>query len=215
MAAAGAHTILLTRRAHGFGRTFVRIGVMRDCGHRSCWLSRRAVTKQSMMVSRYQPVDAWPADGRPMFRTSDTAPLAIIGQPDTETGKSTTTDPEYAVHAAEFLTYAALGGAKSADWTRFPRDEWPDNIPLLYSAITLWWGTRHRAAAHCAGVGCRVVARTAFTGQADSVDSDAFFPLRILRHLRLDDGGNRTAALADLSGYAHREQGVSPLVSAA
>jgi cytochrome d ubiquinol oxidase subunit I len=83
MAALGAY-YLLTRGAPAFGRTFVRLGVIAGLAG-TILLAFPTGDQQSLMVSRYQPVTLAAMEG--LFRTPRYgAPLAIIGQPDTETG---------------------------------------------------------------------------------------------------------------------------------
>jgi cytochrome d ubiquinol oxidase subunit I len=156
MAALGAY-YLLTRGAPAFGRTFVRIGVIAGLAG-TILLAFPTGDQQSMMVSRYQPVTLAAMEG--LFRTSDTAPLAIIGQPDTETGKID--NPLELPRALSFLTTRHWAG-KVSGLDAFPRDDWPDNIPLLYfsyhimvglgtvlllialvSAVELWRGRIYR-----------------------------------------------------------------------
>jgi cytochrome bd ubiquinol oxidase subunit I len=82
---------------------------------------------QGRMVAEHQPVTLAAMEG--LFETSAGAPIAILGQPDTE--KMELDNPLLVPKALSFLTYrrweAEVKGLKD-----FSRDLWPDNIPLLY-----------------------------------------------------------------------------------
>jgi cytochrome d ubiquinol oxidase subunit I len=82
---------------------------------------------QGRMVADHQPVTLAAMEG--LFDTSQGAPIAILGQPDTDSMKLD--NPLLVPQALSFLTYlrwqAEVKGLKD-----FPRDLWPDNIPLLY-----------------------------------------------------------------------------------
>jgi cytochrome d ubiquinol oxidase subunit I len=72
-----------------------------------------------------------------LFETVEGAPIAILGQPDTE--KLELDNPLLVPKALSFLTYqrwnAAVQGLKN-----FPRDRRPDNIPLLYYSYHIMVG---------------------------------------------------------------------------
>ncbi len=82
---------------------------------------------QGRMVADHQPVTLAAMEG--LFETSAGAPIALLGQPDTD--KMELDNPLLVPKALSFLTYrrweAEVKGLKD-----FPRDLWPDNIPLLY-----------------------------------------------------------------------------------
>ncbi|MGB6941502.1 MAG: cytochrome ubiquinol oxidase subunit I [Bryobacteraceae bacterium] len=82
---------------------------------------------QGRMVAEHQPVTLAAMEG--LFETSAGAPIAILGQPDTD--KMELDNPLLVPKALSFLTYrrweAEVKGLKD-----FSRDLWPDNIPLLY-----------------------------------------------------------------------------------
>ncbi|MGA2713201.1 MAG: cytochrome ubiquinol oxidase subunit I [Bryobacteraceae bacterium] len=157
MAALGAFYIL-SNRSVDFGRTFLKIGIYAG-------LIAVAIVafptgdQQSVMVSRNQPAALAAMEG--LFRSSDTgAALAIIGQPDAENQRLD--NPIEVPQALSFLTTRNWAG-KVKGLDQFPRDQWPDNIPLLYfsyhimvglgtiiaaillwAAIELWSGTLWR-----------------------------------------------------------------------
>jgi cytochrome d ubiquinol oxidase subunit I len=125
MAALGAF-YLLTKRAADFGRTFVRIGVIAGVAGTTL-LAFPTGDQQSVMVYRYQPITLAAMEG--LFDTGKGAPLAILGQPNPETGQID--NPLQLPHALSFLSTRNWEG-KVSGLNDFPRDQWPDNIPLLY-----------------------------------------------------------------------------------
>jgi cytochrome d ubiquinol oxidase subunit I len=64
-----------------------------------------------------------------LFNAENGAPLALIGQPDTERGRLD--NPIAIPKMLSFLTYRRWN-AEIKGLNDFPRDQWPDNIPLLY-----------------------------------------------------------------------------------
>jgi cytochrome d ubiquinol oxidase subunit I len=71
------------------------------------------------------------------FETSSRAELAIIGQPDVENRRLE--NPIVAPAVLSFLAYGSFGATvKGLD--AFPRNEWPDNIELLYYAYHVMVG---------------------------------------------------------------------------
>ena len=121
---------------------------------------------QGRMVAEHQPVTLAAMEG--LFETSAGAPIAIFGQPDTDSMQLD--NPLLVPKALSFLTYhrwsAEVKGLKD-----FPRDLWPDNIPLLYysyhimvgigtllillmllCAWSLWRGRSVSKASRCSGL---------------------------------------------------------------
>jgi cytochrome bd ubiquinol oxidase subunit I len=110
---------------------------------------------QGRMVASLQPVTLAAMEG--LFDTSAGAPIAILGQPDTDTMQLD--NPLLVPKALSFLTYRRWG-AEVKGLKDFPRDLWPDNIPLLYysyhimvgigtllillMALSVWWLWRGR-----------------------------------------------------------------------
>lgn len=90
---------------------------------------------QGRMIAEHQPVTLAAMEG--LFDTSAGAGLAILGQPDTD--KMELDNPLIIPKALSFLTYrrweAEVKGLKD-----FPRDLWPDNIPLLYYSYHIMIG---------------------------------------------------------------------------
>jgi cytochrome d ubiquinol oxidase subunit I len=79
------------------------------------------------MVADHQPVTLAAMEG--LFDTSAGAPIVLVGQPDTDNLKLD--NPIVVPKALSFLTYRRWE-AEVKGLNDFPRDQWPDNIPLLY-----------------------------------------------------------------------------------
>jgi cytochrome d ubiquinol oxidase subunit I len=117
---------LLSRKHEEHGRLFIRTGVI--AGLISTFvLLYPTGDGQGKNVTQYQPVTLAAMEG--LFETTAGAPLALVGQPDPD--KQTLDNPIVIPKALSFLTYqrweAVVKGLND-----FPRDQWPDNIPLLY-----------------------------------------------------------------------------------
>jgi len=125
MAAVGAF-YLLAGRHEPYGRTFVRVAVAVGVVATVLQLVPTGEA-QGKMVARYQPVKLAAMEG--LFITRQGAPLAILGQPDME--KKRLDNPLIMPRMLSFLTYRRwMAEVKGLD--RFPQEDWPDNIPLLY-----------------------------------------------------------------------------------
>lgn len=125
MSAVGAFYIL-TGRAIEFGKTFVRLGVTSGM-IASVLLAFPTGDQQAKMVAIHQPTGFAAMEG--LFHTEEGAPLALIGQPDVE--KMRLDNPIEVPRLLSFLTHQRWG-AEIKGLDEFPRDTWPDNIPLLY-----------------------------------------------------------------------------------
>jgi cytochrome d ubiquinol oxidase subunit I len=133
MAALGAF-YLLAGRDEAYGRTFVRLGV--PAGLVACMLLAFPTgDQQSAMVARHQPATLAAMEG--LFRTSEGASLAIAGQPDMEALRLD--NPIELPYALSFLTTRDWRG-KVKGLDQIPRDQWPDNIPLLYFSYHIMVG---------------------------------------------------------------------------
>src|SRR5574340_536006 len=133
MAAVGAFYLLM-RRQEQFGRIFVRLGV--TAGVISSIVSLFPTGDgQGANIARHQPVTLAAMEG--LFHTERGAPLAILGQPDMENLRLD--NPFIVPRALSFLTYRAWT-AEVKGLTEFPRDQWPDNIPLLYYSYHIMVG---------------------------------------------------------------------------
>lgn len=78
-------------------------------------------------VARYQPAALAAMEGK--FQTSQRAELAIIGQPDIS--KMHLENPVIVPGVLSFLAYGSFG-AEVKGLEAYPRDQWPDNVELLY-----------------------------------------------------------------------------------
>jgi cytochrome d ubiquinol oxidase subunit I len=133
MASIGAYYLLSNKHAP-YGRTFVRTGVIAGSIAVALLLFPTG-DQQGKMLVRYQPVTLAAMEG--LFDTAQGAPLAILGQPDME--KMALDNPILIPNVLSFLTYQTWG-AEVKGLRDFPRDQWPDNIPLLYFAYHIMVG---------------------------------------------------------------------------
>ncbi len=133
MAGIGAY-YLLTGRYLDYGRIFVRVGVVAGAVATVLMIFPTG-DGQGRMIATHQPVTLAAMEG--LFETESGAPIAILGQPDTD--KLALDNPLLVPKALSFLTYqrweATVQGLKN-----FPRDRWPDNIPLLYYSYHIMVG---------------------------------------------------------------------------
>jgi len=133
MASIGAF-YLLSGKHENYGRTFVRLGVIAGFAASVLMLFPTG-DHQGRMVARHQPVTLAAMEG--LFETQTAAPIAILGQPDTE--KLKLDNPFTIPGVLSFLTYRRwTAEVKGLD--AFPRDLWPDNIPLLYYSFHIMLG---------------------------------------------------------------------------
>ncbi len=133
MASVGAYYLLVG--AHlAYGKTFVRLGVIAGCI--ACVvLIFPTGDGQGKMVAQHQPVTLAAMEG--LFDTEQGADMVILGQPDME--KMKLDNPLKIPNMLSFLTYqrwkAEIKGLRA-----FPKDQWPDNIPLLYFSYHIMVG---------------------------------------------------------------------------
>src|SRR5258708_11602264 len=133
MAAVGRF-YLLTDKPDTYGRTFVRVGV--TAGFIAAILMPFPTGDgQGKMIAKNQPVTLAAMEG--LFETAEGAPLALVGQPDTDRMKLD--NPLVIPRALSFLTYRRWS-AQVQGLDRFPRDVWPDNIALLYFSYHIMVG---------------------------------------------------------------------------
>jgi cytochrome d ubiquinol oxidase subunit I len=91
--------------------------------------------RQGMMVAKHQPVTLAAMEGH--FETAAGAPIALLGQPDTE--KMKLDNPLIVPGVLSFMTYRRWG-AEVKGLDAYPRELWPDNIPLLYYSFHIMVG---------------------------------------------------------------------------
>lgn len=133
MAAVGAFYVLSGIHVP-YGRTFLRTGVI--AAAIACLLLVFPTGHgNARQVFEHQPVKGAAFEG--LFRTERGAGLVIVGQPNMET--MTIDNPLIIPRALSFLMYGRLW-AKVKGLDAFPREEWPDNIPLLYYAYHIMAG---------------------------------------------------------------------------
>jgi cytochrome bd ubiquinol oxidase subunit I len=133
MASIGAF-YLLTNRFVEHARICVRTGVIAGTAATILMLFPTG-DGQGRMIADHQPVTLAAMEG--LFDTVAGAPLVLAGQPDTDNLKLD--NPIIVPGALSFLTYrrweTEIKGLKD-----FPRDQWPDNIPLLYYSYHIMVG---------------------------------------------------------------------------
>ncbi len=138
MAAVGAYYVLMEKGrevdAGAFGRLFLRTAVVIGLPA-TILLAFPTGDFQAVMVAENQPAAFASMEG--LFDTEEGAPLALIGQPDME--RLRLDNPLEVPGVLSFLTYRRWG-AEVRGLNDFPREEWPDNVPLHYYAYHIMVG---------------------------------------------------------------------------
>src|SRR4030095_6211439 len=133
MAATGAYYVL-SRKQDEYGRLFLQLGVVIAAAAAILQLFPTG-DRQGKLVTDHQPVTLAAMEG--LFETESGASIVLVGQPDTANLKLD--NPIYVPKALSFLTHrhweAEVKGLKE-----FPREQWPDNIPLLYYSYHIMVG---------------------------------------------------------------------------
>jgi cytochrome d ubiquinol oxidase subunit I len=133
MSAVGAFYVL-EQKSVAFGQTFIRIGVI-SAAIATLLLVFPTGDQQGKMIALNQPTTLAAMEG--LFNAENGAPLALIGQPDTEHGRL---DNAIVIpKMLSFLTYQRWE-AEIKGLNDFPRDRWPDNVPLLYFSYHIMVG---------------------------------------------------------------------------
>src|ERR1051325_10361467 len=125
MAAAGAF-YLLARKHEELARIFTTVGVIAAL-LASLFQLWPTGDQQGQLVTRYQPATLAAMEG--LFHTESRAAIVLLGQPDTD--RLQLDNPLYVPGVLSFLTHKRWE-AEVKGLTEFPRNLWPDNIPLLY-----------------------------------------------------------------------------------
>jgi cytochrome d ubiquinol oxidase subunit I len=133
MVALGAY-YLLTEKEVAFGKLFLRVGVIAAFAA-SMWQAFPSGDGQGQNLVKYQPITLAAMEG--LFKTEQNAAMVLIGQPNTAEQKLD--NPIIIPGALGFLTYQRWG-AEVKGLDAFPRDQWPDNIPLLYYSYHIMVG---------------------------------------------------------------------------
>jgi len=133
MAAIGAF-YLLSGKFVQHGRIFVKVGVIVGCIFSILQIFPTG-DRQGKMVSDYQPVTLAAMEG--LFRGQEAAPLLILGQPNEVEGKI-----ENALEVPGMLSMLTFRrwNAHVRGLDAFPREDWPDNIALLYYSYHIMVG---------------------------------------------------------------------------
>lgn len=143
MAGIGAYYVLLGNRedapakARGdseYGKIFLKLGVLVGLPA-TILLAFPTGDFQAVNVARHQPAAFAAMEG--LFDTEEGAPLVLIGQPDME--KMRLDNPIEVPKVLSFLTYRRFD-AEVVGLKDIPRDQWPDNIPLLYYSYHIMVG---------------------------------------------------------------------------
>lgn len=133
MASVGAY-YLLARRDIEYGRLFVRVGVIAGLTA-SVLLLFPTGDMESKNVAKHQPVKFAGMEG--IFETKEGVELVFIGQPDMEQLKLD--NPLYIPKLLSFLTHFRWE-AEIPGLAAFPREDWPNNVPLLYYSYHIMVG---------------------------------------------------------------------------
>jgi cytochrome d ubiquinol oxidase subunit I len=133
VAAVGAFFVL-SQNAADYGRLFVRTGLIAATAA-SIFSLFPTGDRQGQLVTKYQPVTLAAMEG--LFNTESGASIVLIGQPNME--EQRLDNPIYVPKALSFVTYKHWE-ATVAGLNDFPRDRWPDNIPLLYYSYHIMVG---------------------------------------------------------------------------
>ena len=133
MSATGAY-YLLSQKQEEYGRLFLRVGVI-VAAIASILQLFPTGDRQGKLVTSYQPVTLAAMEG--LFQTESGASIVLVGQPDTAQQKLD--NPIYVPKALSFLTHRRWE-AEVKGLNEFPRDQWPDNIPLLYYSYHIMVG---------------------------------------------------------------------------
>jgi cytochrome bd ubiquinol oxidase subunit I len=133
MCAVGAYYVL-SGKNDSYGKQFIRTGLVTGAVF-SVILIFPSGDSQGKNVAKYQPITLAAMEG--LFETEHGAGLTIIGQPDVE--KQKLDNPIIVPNMLSFLTYnrweAEMRGLKE-----YPKELWPDNIPLLYYSYHIMVG---------------------------------------------------------------------------
>ena len=91
--------------------------------------------RQGKLIAEHQPIALAAMEG--VFKSEKFAELAIIGQPDVDGQRLE--NPIFVPGALSFLAYGSFGSTVHG-LADFPREQWPDNVELLYYAYHVMVG---------------------------------------------------------------------------
>ncbi len=133
MCAVGAF-YLLSKKHTEHGRMYVKMGVI--AGLIFCILQAFPTGDgQGKMLARHQPVTLAAMEAQ--YETQNGAPLTFIGQPDVENKKID--NPVRAPRLLSFLAFMDFN-AEVKGLDAYPKEDWPQNIPLLYYSYRIMVG---------------------------------------------------------------------------
>ena len=133
MAAIGAFYLLMGKH-QAYARTFIRVGVIAAfCA--AVLLLFPTGDGQGKNIAKWQPTTLAATEG--LFETAKGAPMAIMGQPDTD--KQRLDNPFVIPNVLSFITYGRWS-AEVKGLNEYPRESWPDNMPLLYYSFHIMVG---------------------------------------------------------------------------
>ena len=133
MAAVGAFYILDSRMAD-FGRIFVKVGVISGVIS-TILIIFPTGDLHGKYVARHQPAAIAAMEG--LFKSEAGAGIVLMGQPNEETGQID--NPIVVNNVLSFLIYGTVK-AEVQGLDRFPRDQWPSALPLLFYAYHIMAG---------------------------------------------------------------------------
>ena len=133
MAGLGAYYLLACQHEE-YGKIFLKVGVIAGV-IAAVWMLFPSGHMSSDQVAEHQPVTLAAMEGH--FRTDQNADLIFIGQPDMQNLRID--NPLVLPGALSILVYGPAGGEVKG-LEDFPRDEWPDNVPLLYYSYHIMVG---------------------------------------------------------------------------
>jgi cytochrome d ubiquinol oxidase subunit I len=133
MAAVGAF-YLLEHRHEDYARIFLRVGIVAGLIAALFQLFPSGDLHGKYMA-RVQPVTVAAMEG--LWNSERGAPLVILGQPNPE--KQIIENPLIVNRVLSYLVYGTTA-AEVQGLNAFPRENWPDNIPLLYYAYHIMVG---------------------------------------------------------------------------
>ena len=125
---------LLSKKHVDQAKLFIRTGVIAGCIFSVLQLFPTG-DRQGLMVARHQPATLAAMEG--LYKTQEGAPIHIMGQPDDKKGKID--NPLSVPKMLSFLTYKHWD-AEVKGLDAFPKDQQPDNVPLLYFAYHIMVG---------------------------------------------------------------------------
>ncbi len=124
----------MRRQFEDHAKTFVRIGVLTGLVA-VLFQIMPSGDAQGRMVAEHQPATLAAMEG--LFETQQGAPIAIVGQPDTQNQRLD--NPLQVPRMLSMLTYRRWT-SEVKGLNAFPKEDWPDNIPLLYYSYHIMVG---------------------------------------------------------------------------